>query len=204
MTAEGRETDWGFIRMTAGEHRLRSRRWRWGVVAASPGKAPRTGERWRVNLFRCIGADTKRGIRMQPTTRPNQLPHPESSAGFSSTINRVFRLLASCAFANIDLTQRQRRKEDVALAYSRKLDSLRQLLKYAWKRARASSPCRRCGRREVAALRGEFAGELFVRTARRASRSGRKASSGRAGLIGRGEIEVVDADGGDDQTSRSR
>jgi hypothetical protein len=75
VTAQGRATDWDFYsgmtaasRVSAGSVVVAMRvPWKaFGVVAA-----PRAGERWRVNLFRCVGAGETRGyIAWQPTLTP--------------------------------------------------------------------------------------------------------------------------------------
>ncbi len=66
----GRETDWEFDSgMTAAAHVGASEmtiamRVPWDAF----GRAPQSGERWRANLFRCVGAGEERGyIAWQPT-----------------------------------------------------------------------------------------------------------------------------------------
>ncbi|HEY0099588.1 MAG TPA: carbohydrate-binding family 9-like protein [Pyrinomonadaceae bacterium] len=71
-TAEGRETEWDFSSGMKAAARVEPDSitlamcmpWEaFGVV-----EAPRAGERWRVNLFRCIGAGSTRGyLAWQPT-----------------------------------------------------------------------------------------------------------------------------------------
>jgi hypothetical protein len=81
MTTEGRATDWDFYsgmtaaaRISAGSIVAAMRvPWEAFGVAAAP---PRAGERWRVNLFRCVGAGQTRGyIAWQPTHTPEPAFH---------------------------------------------------------------------------------------------------------------------------------
>jgi hypothetical protein len=85
-TTEGRATDWDFYSgMTAGA-RISD-----GSVAVAmrvPWKAfgiaapPRAGERWRVNLFRCVGAGETRGyVVWQPTFTPEPAFHVPDKFG---------------------------------------------------------------------------------------------------------------------------
>jgi len=87
MTAEGRETDWGFYSGMTAAARINSdsvtvaMRVPWDAFAGV--KAPRTGERWRVNLFRCIGADPTRGyLAWQPTLAPEPNFHVPEKFGW--------------------------------------------------------------------------------------------------------------------------
>lgn len=70
LTARGRETDWDFHSgMTAAAHIVKDRiltamRIPWEGWAHKPQR----GERWRANLFRCVGSGKKRGyIAWRPT-----------------------------------------------------------------------------------------------------------------------------------------
>ena len=87
MTAEGRETDWGFYSGMTAAARINSdsitvaMRVPWDAFAGV--KAPRVGERWRVNLFRCIGADPTRGyLAWQPTHAPEPNFHVPEKFGW--------------------------------------------------------------------------------------------------------------------------
>jgi hypothetical protein len=86
MTAEGRETDWGYYSGMTAAARINSdsvtvaMRVPWDAFAGV--KAPRLGERWRVNLFRCIGADPTRGyVAWQPTHTPEPNFHVPEKFG---------------------------------------------------------------------------------------------------------------------------
>jgi len=82
----GRETDWDFHSgMTAaaehdagGSYRVALR-----VPWAAFGRAPRAGERWRCNLFRCVGADPARGyLAWRPTHTPEPAFHVPEKFGW--------------------------------------------------------------------------------------------------------------------------
>ncbi len=67
---EGRETDWDFASGMTAAARINAEQVT--VALCIPwtafGHAPQKGERWRVNLFRCIGTDPLRGyLAWQPT-----------------------------------------------------------------------------------------------------------------------------------------
>ena len=77
-SARRRESDWGFISgMTTATQLGRSclftaMRIPWSRWIPQPQK----GERWRVNLFRCVGKDPDRGyLSWQPTRTPEPLFH---------------------------------------------------------------------------------------------------------------------------------
>ena len=86
MTAEGRATDWDFYSGMSAAARVSSgsvimaMRVPWEAFGAAP--APRAGERWRVNLFRCVGAGETRGyIAWQPTFTPEPSFHVPEKFG---------------------------------------------------------------------------------------------------------------------------
>jgi len=85
-TADGRKTDWDFqsgmivaARINAVEITL---------VMCVPWEAfgaarPQAGERWRVNLYRCVGAGTERGyVAWQPTLAPEPNFHVPEKFGW--------------------------------------------------------------------------------------------------------------------------
>lgn len=85
-TANGRETDWDFhsgmtaaARISADEVTLVLR-----VPWEAFGRArPQAGERWRVNLFRCVGAGKERGyVAWQPTLAPEPNFHVPEKFGW--------------------------------------------------------------------------------------------------------------------------
>jgi hypothetical protein len=82
---EGRETDWDFPSGMTAAARVRE-----GAVTMAlrvPWKAlprtPRAGERWRCNLFRCVGRDPNRGyLAWQPTHTPEPAFHVPEKFGW--------------------------------------------------------------------------------------------------------------------------
>lgn len=85
LTARGRETDWHFrsgLRAAArveGERVLISMSIPWKAL----GRTPRAGERWRANLFRCVGAGDTRGyVAWQPTHTPEPSFHVPEKFGW--------------------------------------------------------------------------------------------------------------------------
>jgi hypothetical protein len=86
VTAEGRATDWDFYSGMTAAARISdasvavAMRVPWaafGILAA-----PRAGERWRVNLFRCVGEGETRGyITWQPTLAPEPNFHVPEKFG---------------------------------------------------------------------------------------------------------------------------
>ena len=85
VTPEGRDTDWDFRSgMTAaarvGPDSVTSAlRVPWGAF----GRAPSVGERWRCNLFRCVGRDPSRGyVTWQPTHTPEPAFHVPEKFGW--------------------------------------------------------------------------------------------------------------------------
>jgi hypothetical protein len=87
ITPEGRDTDWGYYSGMTAAARINSdsitvaMRVPWD--AFSGVRAPRVGERWRVNLFRCIGADPTRGyVAWQPTHAPEPNFHVPEKFGW--------------------------------------------------------------------------------------------------------------------------
>lgn len=75
---EGRETDWDFhsgmtaaARVSQGSVKMAMR-----VPWAALGRTPARGDRWRVNLFRCVGRGEGRGyLTWQPTLAPEPSFH---------------------------------------------------------------------------------------------------------------------------------
>jgi hypothetical protein len=85
VTAEGRDTDWDFNSgMTAAARVVP------GSVASGLrvpwhafGRAPSKGERWRCNLFRCVGRDPSRGyLAWRPTHTPEPSFHVPEKFGW--------------------------------------------------------------------------------------------------------------------------
>lgn len=82
--AAGRETDWDFHSGMVVAARINSdsikiaMRIPWQAL----GRAPQAGERWRANLFRCVGADPTRGyLAWQPTRTEQPNFHVPSAFG---------------------------------------------------------------------------------------------------------------------------
>jgi hypothetical protein len=82
---EGRETDWDFRSgMTASARVdkasvMLALRVPWKAL----GRTPRVGERWRCNLFRCVGKDPTRGyLAWQPTHTPEPGFHVPEKFGW--------------------------------------------------------------------------------------------------------------------------
>jgi len=86
VTPGGRETDWDFRSgMTAAAEHVSAREYRVGmrVPWRAFGRAPRAGERWRCNLFRCVGADPGRGyLAWRPTHTPQPAFHVPEKFGW--------------------------------------------------------------------------------------------------------------------------
>ncbi len=86
-TPEARETDWRYRSGMTAAGRIET-----GRVTVSMrvpweafGQKPRTGERWRVNLFRCIGRGDNRGYLVwQPTRTPKPNFHVPQAFGWLS------------------------------------------------------------------------------------------------------------------------
>lgn len=82
---DGRTTDWDFNSGMSAAARIRE-----GLVTialcipwAAFGREARAGERWRVNLFRCVGAGASRGyLAWQPTLTPQPNFHVPSAFGW--------------------------------------------------------------------------------------------------------------------------
>jgi hypothetical protein len=81
----GRETDWHFrsgMRVAArinGDRVTISMRVLWKAL----GRVPSAGERWRANLFRCVGAGETRGyVAWQPTHTPEPSFHVPEKFGW--------------------------------------------------------------------------------------------------------------------------
>lgn len=75
LTDDGRETDWDYRSGMTAAARLEGQTLTVGmrVPWAALGGAPRPGESWRANLFRCVGADPARGYL---AWRPTHTPEP--------------------------------------------------------------------------------------------------------------------------------
>ncbi|MCA1593561.1 MAG: carbohydrate-binding family 9-like protein [Acidobacteria bacterium] len=82
---QGRETDWHFrsgmqaaARVSEGALTIAMR-----VPWKALGRTPRAGERWRINLFRCVGAGATRGyLAWQPTHTPEPGFHVPQKFGW--------------------------------------------------------------------------------------------------------------------------
>lgn len=82
---DGRATDWDFNSGMSAAARIRE-----GLVTialcipwAAFGREAHAGERWRVNLFRCVGAGASRGyLAWQPTLTPQPNFHVPSAFGW--------------------------------------------------------------------------------------------------------------------------
>lgn len=80
-----RKTDWGFNSGMTAAARISA-----GTVTIALcipwtafGREPRAGDRWRVNLFRCVGADPTRGyLAWQPTHAPQPNFHVPAAFGW--------------------------------------------------------------------------------------------------------------------------
>src|SRR5215207_3425305 len=85
VTEEGRDTDWEFRSGMTAAARVRP-----GSITSSLrvpweafGRAPLKGERWRCNLFRCVGRDPSRGyLTWQPTHTPEPAFHVPEKFGW--------------------------------------------------------------------------------------------------------------------------
>ena len=82
----GRETDWHYqsglqVAAHVGENRVTiAMRIPWEALAERP---PRAGERWRANLFRCVGAGASRGyLAWRPTETPEPNFHVPAAFGW--------------------------------------------------------------------------------------------------------------------------
>jgi hypothetical protein len=85
LSPRGRETDWNFrsgMRAAArvnGDRVTIAMRLPWKSI----GRVPSAGERWRANLFRCVGAGETRGyIAWQPTHTPEPSFHVPEKFGW--------------------------------------------------------------------------------------------------------------------------
>ncbi|MDQ1611990.1 MAG: hypothetical protein QOG00_1921 [Pyrinomonadaceae bacterium] len=83
----GRETDWGFYSgmesaaCISADSVTVTMRVPWDAFGISA--APRAGERWRANLFRCVGAGETRGyVAWQPTHAPEPNFHVPEKFGW--------------------------------------------------------------------------------------------------------------------------
>ena len=84
MTPEGKQTDWGFasgMRAVAAVDKHK-----FTLILSVPweaiGQRPATGEEWRANLFRCVGAGETRGyLAWRPTRTPAPSFHVPAAFG---------------------------------------------------------------------------------------------------------------------------
>jgi hypothetical protein len=82
---QGRATDWHYHSGVTAAARLREDSITLGlrVPWKHMGRAPRAGERWRCNLFRCVGRDPSRGyLAWQPTHTPEPSFHVPDKFGW--------------------------------------------------------------------------------------------------------------------------
>ena len=82
---QGRETDWHFRSGMTAAARVRADSITLGMrVPWKPlGGPPRAGDRWRCNLFRCVGRDPARGyLAWQPTHTPEPSFHVPDKFGW--------------------------------------------------------------------------------------------------------------------------
>jgi hypothetical protein len=85
VTAEGRDTDWDFRSGMTAAARVREGSVTSGLRVPWQAfqRAPRAGERWRCNLFRCVGRDPSRGyLAWQPTHTPEPAFHVPEKFGW--------------------------------------------------------------------------------------------------------------------------
>ncbi len=85
LTPRGRETDWHFRSGMTAAARVRGERVNVSMrIPWKPrGRAPHAGERWRANLFRCVGAGETRGyVAWQPTHTPEPSFHVPEKFGW--------------------------------------------------------------------------------------------------------------------------
>jgi hypothetical protein len=82
---QGRATDWHYHSGVTAAARVREDSITLGlrVPWKHLGRAPRAGERWRCNLFRCVGRDPSRGyLAWQPTHTPEPSFHVPDKFGW--------------------------------------------------------------------------------------------------------------------------
>jgi hypothetical protein len=82
---EGRETDWEFHSGMTAAARIGKDSVTLGmrVPWKALGRTPRAGDRWRCNLFRCVGKDPTRGyLTWQPTHTPEPSFHVPEKFGW--------------------------------------------------------------------------------------------------------------------------
>ena len=85
VTPEGRDTDWDFRSGMTAAARVHPDSVTSGmrVPWEAFGRAPRAGERWRCNLFRCVGRDPTRGyLAWQTTHTPEPAFHVPEKFGW--------------------------------------------------------------------------------------------------------------------------
>jgi hypothetical protein len=85
VTKDGRDTDWDFRSGMTASARVGTGSVTSGlrVPWEAFGRAPRPGERWRCNLFRCVGRDPSRGyLAWQPTHTPEPAYHVPDKFGW--------------------------------------------------------------------------------------------------------------------------
>lgn len=85
LTAHGRETDWHYRSGMTAAARLAGAVLTVGIGVPwrALGGPPRAGDRWRANLFRCVGADPARGyLAWLPTHTPEPGFHVPEKFGW--------------------------------------------------------------------------------------------------------------------------
>lgn len=83
LTSGTRETDWKFNSQMTTAAKIERDRVTMAVRIPWKIGQPQQGERWRVNLFRCVGNDANRGyLSWQPTRTPEPLFHVPKAFGW--------------------------------------------------------------------------------------------------------------------------
>ena len=83
LTSGTRETDWKFNSQMTTAAKIERDRVTMAVRIPWKIRQPQQGERWRVNLFRCVGNDANRGyLAWQPTRTPEPLFHVPKAFGW--------------------------------------------------------------------------------------------------------------------------
>jgi len=83
LTSGTRETDWKFNSQMTTAAKIERDRVTMAVRIPWKIGQPQQGERWRVNLFRCVGNEANRGyLSWQPTRTPEPLFHVPKAFGW--------------------------------------------------------------------------------------------------------------------------
>ena len=83
LTSGTRETDWKFNSQMTTAAKIEKDRVTMAVRIPWKIRQLQQGERWRVNLFRCVGRDANRGyLSWQPTRTPEPLFHVPKAFGW--------------------------------------------------------------------------------------------------------------------------